>query len=72
LVAHLVGNIQALESLRAAIGGILLLAAPKPEGPANKRDQNASRLKTNEDFFGYWYSLNEALNRASFQFRHRI
>jgi hypothetical protein len=35
LVGHLVGNIPALISLRAAIDGILLMAEPKPEGPAN-------------------------------------
>lgn len=35
LVAHLVGNIIALKSLRAAIDGIILMAEPKPEGPAN-------------------------------------
>jgi hypothetical protein len=35
LVAHLVGNIHAIKSLRAALDGILLLAEPKPESPAN-------------------------------------
>jgi hypothetical protein len=35
LVAHLVGNIQAIRNLRAALDGILLLAEPKPESPAN-------------------------------------
>ncbi|MGB7097527.1 MAG: hypothetical protein WBD95_02000 [Xanthobacteraceae bacterium] len=35
LVAHLVGNIPALKSLRAAIDGVILLAEPKPEGPTN-------------------------------------
>ncbi|HEY8006213.1 MAG TPA: hypothetical protein VIE66_05300 [Methylocella sp.] len=35
LVAHLVGNIEAIKSLRAALDGILLMAEPKPVGPAN-------------------------------------
>jgi hypothetical protein len=35
VVAHLRGNIAALRSLRSAIDGILLMAEPKPEGPAN-------------------------------------
>jgi hypothetical protein len=34
-VGHLVGNLGAVRSLRAALDGILLLAEPKPEGPAN-------------------------------------
>jgi hypothetical protein len=35
LVAHLVGNISAIRSLRAALDGILLLAEPKAESPTN-------------------------------------
>ena len=35
IVAHLVGNLPAIRSLRAALDGILLMAEPKPEGPAN-------------------------------------
>jgi hypothetical protein len=35
IVAHLRGNIPAIRSLRAALDGILLMAEPKPEGPAN-------------------------------------
>jgi hypothetical protein len=35
VVAHLRGNIPAMRSLRAALDGILLMAEPKPEGPAN-------------------------------------
>jgi len=35
LVAHLVGNLAAIRSLRAALDGILLMAEPKPEGPTN-------------------------------------
>lgn len=35
IVAHLVGNIPAIRSLRAALDGILLMAEPKPEGPTN-------------------------------------
>jgi hypothetical protein len=35
LVAHLVGNIPALKSLRAAIDGVILMAEPKAEGRAN-------------------------------------
>jgi hypothetical protein len=35
LVAHLVGNIQAVRALRAALDGIILMAEPKPEGPSN-------------------------------------
>jgi hypothetical protein len=35
IVAHLAGNIQAIRGLRAALDGILLMAEPKPEGPAN-------------------------------------
>ncbi len=35
LVGHLVGNIHAIRGLRAALDGILLMAEPKPEGPAN-------------------------------------
>jgi hypothetical protein len=35
LVANLVGNIEAIKSLRAGLDAILLLAEPKSEGPAN-------------------------------------
>jgi len=35
VVAHLRGNIPAIRALRAALDGILLMAEPKPEGPAN-------------------------------------
>ena len=35
VVAHLRSNLPALRSLRAAIDGILLMAEPTPEGPAN-------------------------------------
>ena len=35
VIAHLRGNFPALRSLRAAIDGILLMAEPTPEGPAN-------------------------------------
>jgi hypothetical protein len=35
LVAHLVGNLPAIRALRATLDGILLMAEPKPEGPAN-------------------------------------
>jgi hypothetical protein len=35
LVAHLVGNLAAIKGLRAALDGILLMAEPQPEGPAN-------------------------------------
>lgn len=34
-VAHLRGNLAAIRSLRAALDGVLLMAAPKPEGPEN-------------------------------------
>jgi transposase-like protein len=33
--AHLRANIPAIRSLRAALDGILLMAEPKPDGPAN-------------------------------------
>jgi hypothetical protein len=35
IVAHIRCNLPAIRSLRAAIDGILLMAEPKPEGPAN-------------------------------------
>jgi len=35
LVAHLVGNLDAMKSLRAALDGIILMAEPRPEGPGN-------------------------------------
>jgi hypothetical protein len=35
LVAHLRGNLPAIRALRGALDGILLMAEPKPEGPAN-------------------------------------
>ena len=35
LVAHLVGNMSAIKSLRAALDGIISMAEPKREGPAN-------------------------------------
>ena len=35
LVAHLVGNLAAIKSLRAALDGIILMSQPKPEGPGN-------------------------------------
>ncbi len=35
IVAHLVGNIAAIRSLRAALDGILLMAEPEPQGPKN-------------------------------------
>ena len=35
IVAHLVGNMAAVRSLRAALDGIILMAEPKPEGPTN-------------------------------------
>lgn len=35
LVAHLIGNIEAIKNLRSALDKILLLADPKPEGPTN-------------------------------------
>jgi hypothetical protein len=35
LVAHLRGNLAAIKSLRSALDGIMLMAEPKPEGPAN-------------------------------------
>jgi hypothetical protein len=34
-VAHLAGNVPAIRNLRAALDGILLMAEPKPESPAN-------------------------------------
>ena len=35
LVAHLVGNLPAIKNLRAALDGIILMAEPRPQGPAN-------------------------------------
>lgn len=35
LVGHLRGSLPAIKSLRAALDGIILMAKPKPEGPAN-------------------------------------
>jgi hypothetical protein len=35
IVAHLVGNLQAIRSLRAALDGIILMAEPIPEGAKN-------------------------------------
>ena len=35
IVAHLRGNIQAFIGLRAALDGIILMAQPKPDSPAN-------------------------------------
>jgi hypothetical protein len=35
VAAHLVGSPAAMRALRAAIDGILLMAEPKPDGPAN-------------------------------------
>lgn len=35
IVAHLVGNIPAIRSLRAALDGVLLMAEPIPDRPAN-------------------------------------
>ena len=35
IVAHLRGNLPAMKSLRAALDGIILLAEPRRDGPAN-------------------------------------
>jgi hypothetical protein len=35
IVGTLVGNLPAIRALRAALDGVLLMAEPKPEGPAN-------------------------------------
>lgn len=35
LVAYLVGNLEAIKRFRSALDGILLLAEPASEGPAN-------------------------------------
>ena len=35
LVAHLRGNLLAMKGLRAALDRIILMAEPRPEGPAN-------------------------------------
>jgi hypothetical protein len=35
IVAHLVGNIKAIKSLRAGLDAVLLAMEPTPEGPAN-------------------------------------
>jgi hypothetical protein len=35
IVAHLVGNLPAIRALRAALDGIILMAEPTPDGPAN-------------------------------------
>ncbi|WP_020176081.1 hypothetical protein [Methyloferula stellata] len=35
IVGHLRGNLLAIKSLRAALDGIILMAEPVPEGPAN-------------------------------------
>jgi hypothetical protein len=35
LVGHLVGNLPAIRALRAALDGILLMAEPPPNTPAN-------------------------------------